>query len=182
MKKYQIIYADPPWKYRDTAEFKKFRPHGFGADFHYKTLTTQEICQIWIPKEKDSILFLWVTVPFLEDGFKVLNSWGFKYKTALFWDKVTIGTGHYFRGQIEVCLIGISGKIRAFHTQLRNLIVCKKSKHSKKPDIFYSIIDKLGYSRKLELFARQKTEGWDVWGNEVESDIDLKIAIQQNKE
>ena len=173
MKKYQIILADPPWRYRDTAEYKKFRPHGFGAEFHYKTLSTKEICSINIPKDKNSILFLWVTVPFLEEGFQVLNSWGYRYKTALFWDKVTIGTGHYFRGQIEVLLVGIRGKIKAFHKQVRNIIAIKKTRHSKKPDYFYELIESLGYNAMLELFARNKRHGWDVWGNEVESDIDL---------
>lgn len=177
MKKYQIIYADPLWKYRDTAEFKKSRPRGMGAVHHYTVMETNEICSLNIPKEKDSILFLWAIVPFLEDGFKVLNSWGYKYKTALFWDKVTMGTGHYFRGQIEVLLIGISGKVKAFHKQIRNIITEKKTKHSKKPKIIYEIIDSLGYKNKLELFARNKIKGWDAWGNEIESDINMEESI-----
>jgi N6-adenosine-specific RNA methylase IME4 len=117
MKKYQIIYADPPWKYRDTAEYKKFRPNGMGASFHYPVMTTGDICKLNIPSDNNAILFLWATTPFLEDGFKVINAWGYKYKTALYWDKVNLGTGHYFRGQVEVLLVGIKGKIKAFHKQ-----------------------------------------------------------------
>ena len=158
-KKYQIIYADPPWKYRDTAEFKKFRPIGFGAVFHYPVMPTDDICKMEIPSDKDSILFLWATTPFLEDAFRVMNSWGFKYKTALYWDKINMGTGHYFRGQVEVLLVGIKGKIKAFHKQIRNLISEKKTRHSKKPQIFYEIINSLDYKNKIELFARQQTPG-----------------------
>ena len=175
-KKYQIIYADPPWKYKDKAEYKKFRPHGFGAEFHYQTISTDEICKLNVPADKDCILFLWVTTPFLPDGLMVMNAWKFKYKTALYWDKINMGTGHYFRGQVEVLLVGIKGKIKAFHTQIRNLISIKNSKHSKKPDIFYQIIESLGYEHKIELFARplknllfedESYKGWDLWGDEV---------------
>ena len=176
MKKYQIIYADPPWQYRDTARYKNFRPHGMGAVHHYSVMPTDDICNLKVPSDRNSILFLWVTTPFLEDGFKVLNAWGYKYKTALYWDKVNFGTGHYFRGQVEVLLVGVKGKIKAFHKQIRNLIREKNTKHSKKPHKVYEIIDSLGYETKLELFAREKTPGWDVWGNEVDSDIELKQA------
>lgn len=167
-KKYQIIYADPPWKYRDKAQYKKFRPHGMGAEFHYPVMSTEDICSLKPPSDKNSILFLWVTTPFLEDGFKVMNSWGYKYKTSLYWNKVNLGTGHYFRGQIDILLIGVKGKIKAFHKQIRNLISEKGKIHSQKPKIFYEIIDSLGYKDKIELFARPPIpEGWDVWGNEV---------------
>src|SRR3990167_3770252 len=109
-KKYQIIYVDPPWKYKDTAEFKNFRPNGMGAVHHYPVMATEDICALTLPCEKDSILFLLATTPFLEDSFKVMNAWGYKYKTALYWDKIKLGTGHYFRGQVEVLLVGKKGK------------------------------------------------------------------------
>jgi len=182
MKKYQIIYADPPWQYRDTARYKKYRLHGFGAEHHYNTMPLDEICNLKVKDIADinSVLFLWVTVPLLPYGFKVMESWGYKYKTSIFWRKImSLGCGHWFRGQVEVCLMGVRGKVKAFRIQKCNVIECKVGKHSSKPEQLYELIEMTGLNPKIELFARSKGEligkrkGWDVWGDQVKSDIKL---------
>ena len=176
-KKYRIIYADPPWKYNDDMEFKKYRPNPAGAESHYKCMTIDEIKSLPIKNiaNKDSCLFLWATVPLLPEALEVLNEWGYRYKTSIFWRKImSLGMGYWFRGQVEVLLFGIKGKVKAFRCQKANVIQTKVRKHSQKPDEVYVIIEeisqKFNLNPKIELFARHKREGWDVWGNEVPKD------------
>ncbi len=172
-KKYQIIYADPPWSYRNKNTGGSMKS---GAIAKYPTMTTDEICQLPIRDitAKDSVLFLWATVPLIQDAFKVMEAWGYKYKTMLTWRKImSLGMGFWFRGQTEHLLLGVKGKVKAFRIQKANFVECKVLKHSQKPQQFRDLIEMTGLNPKIELFARQKTEGWDVWGNEVESDINL---------
>lgn len=172
-KKYQIILCDPPWKYRDTALYKKFRPHGFGAEHHYATMTTDDICKLKVEDiaDKNSVLFLWITVPLLPEGLKVMEAWGFKYKTSLFWRKImSLGCGHWFRGQVEILLMGVKGKVKAFHIQKCNIIESKVRKHSQKPDEFYELLEMTRITSRIELFARQKRKNWDAWGDEICND------------
>lgn len=181
MKKYQIIYADPPWSYKD-----KSKSHGGGAESHYPCMSTKEICDLKVPSEKDSVLFLWTTLPQLEEAFKVISAWGFKYKTGAFtWVKLNkdgsiyMGMGRYTRANAELCLLATRGKgLKRKNASIKNTQKYYRTKHSEKPSQFRKEIEKLfgneGIS-KLELFAREKTEGWDIWGNEVESDINLPL-------
>lgn len=176
MKKYQIIYADPPWKYRNNKTGGSMLPQ----DIHYPKMTTDDICQLRVAEiaDKNSALFLWSTVPMIEDGFKVLSAWGYKYKTMLFWRKVmSWGMGFWYRGQVEILLLGTRGTLKAFHIQRANIIQAKVRKHSQKPDEFYELIEMAGLEPRIELFARQKREGWDAWGNEVDSDIELESSV-----
>lgn len=109
MKKYKVIYADPPWSYRNK---KTGGSMTSGAINQYSTMPTADICKLPIKNiaHKDSVLFLWVTVPLIEDGFKVLSAWGYKYKTMLTWRKImSLGMGYWFRGQTEHILLGIRG-------------------------------------------------------------------------
>jgi N6-adenosine-specific RNA methylase IME4 len=177
-KKYQIIYADPPWEYRDTALYKNYRPHGFGAEHHYKTMSINEICNLDINSiaDKNSVLFLWITVPLLPEGLKVLIAWGYQYKTSLFWRKImSLGCGHWFRGQVEVLLMGIKGNIKAFHLQKCNFVESRVKKHSQKPDEFYRLIEMTKLNPKIELFARHRREGWDVWGLEAPTETQMLL-------
>jgi len=175
MRKYQTILADPPWQYRDTARFKKYRPKmGVGAVWHYDTMATADICNLKIPADKNCILFLWVTTPFLPDGFKVMEAWGFKYKTSIYWRKImSLGLGHWFRGQVEVCLVGIKGHIKAFHCQKCNVIQSKVRRHSQKPEELFDLIEPYCPAPRLEMFSRARRKGWSAWGNEIKSDIRL---------
>lgn len=178
MKKYQIIYADPPWEYSNkvTGRINGNQPQGSGAHTKYKTMSMDDLIKLPIKKicHKDCVLFLWATVPLLPEAFLLMRSWGFKYKTMLTWRKIiSLGMGWWFRGQTEHLLLGVKGRIKAFRIQRANFIQCKSLKHSEKPEEFRELIDMTNLNPKIELFARKKTKGWDVWGNEVESDIKL---------
>lgn len=178
-KKYNIIYADPPWKYEQK------RLQG-SAEKHYTTMSIQDICNLPVNRITDlnSILFLWVTFPQLESAFRVINSWGFKYKTVAFvWVKqnkksktLFFGLGFWTRGNAEICLLATKGKPKRKSNKISQLIITPIEKHSKKPDIVRDkIIELVGDLPRIELFARQKTEGWDIWGNEVENTIKLEM-------
>ena len=171
MKKYQVDYADPPWKY----DFSKSNSREI--ENKYPTMTVEEICNLNIPVFENSVLYLWATAPKLLEALKVMSAWGFDYKTQAIWDKEIIGMGYWFRGQHEILLVGTKGKISPPEQKLRvsSIFKYKREKHSKKPHQIKDYISNwFPDSEKLELFAREKTEGWDVWGNEVESDIVLE--------
>ena len=173
IKKYQIIYADPPWSYNDKQNTKLLG----GAVKHYPTMSIKQLCDLPIKdlSDKNSVLFIWVTSPLLEAVFEIIKSWGFKYKTSFVWDKVRHNMGHYNSVRHELLLIATRG---SFTPQVRKLfdsvVSEERTEHSKKPQIFRDIINTIyPNGNRVELFARQKTEGWDVWGNEVKSDIVL---------
>jgi N6-adenosine-specific RNA methylase IME4 len=137
-----------------------------------------DICKLPIKNIADDncILFLWVTYPMLEDCFKVINAWGFKYSTCGFvWIKENIvadtpffGLGNYTRANSELCLIATKGHIERIDASISQVIQSKREEHSKKPEVVRELICKLvGKLPRIELFARQKSEGWDRWGNEI---------------
>lgn len=166
--KYRIIYADPPWEYGDE---RSGGNHG-GAIDHYPTMSLQELSDMPLDElaEDDAVLFLWATSPLLEDSFKLLNSWGFKYKTQFIWDKVKHNMGHYNSVRHELLLIATKGSCTPDNVKLFDSVqtIERTDKHSEKPEEFRSIIDTLyTYGNKIELFGRKKVEGWDVYGNEV---------------
>lgn len=132
--------------------------------------------------DKNSCLFLWSTVPFLQEAFKVMESWGFKYKTMITWRKImSLGMGYWYRGQTEHLLFGIKGKVPAFRYQKANFYESKSEKHSKKPDYFRELIElssnKFGNNR-IELFARQQNTGWTCLGNEIDGK-DINVALKE---
>lgn len=184
MKKYQIIYADPPWKYRQG---KSMGTNFAGAaDAQYKCMYYEDICALPIAELADEkcILFLWVTFPMLREGLEVIKSWGFEYKTVAFtWVKANVnnmgflfGVGYYTKSNAEVCLLATKGQAHSLvkDNSISQMIMTPKMQHSKKPlEVRERIVQMLGDLPRIELFARRKVEGWDCWGNEVESDIDL---------
>jgi N6-adenosine-specific RNA methylase IME4 len=176
-KKYQIIYADPAWKY----DFSKKTVDSI--EYHYPTMTTEEICKLKIPSDDNCVLYLWATAPKLLEAIDVMKSWGFKYKTHAIWDKGdALGLGYWFRGQHELHLVGTKGNFSPPKNTERigSIFREKKGQHSEKPDfIKQKITEWFPHTNKLEMFCRnnksnlfQKND-WDVWGNEVESDIEL---------
>ena len=170
-KKYQIILADPAWQYDD-----KLKHHGGSADSHYNTLTIDQICSINIQKitDENCFLFLWGTWALLTQVLKVMGAWGFNYKTSAFvWLKTyktgrdVFGMGNYTRGNTEYCLLGVNGKPKRQSKFVSQLIKTTIREHSKKPDIVRDkILQLCGDLPRIELFARTKVHGWDVWGND----------------
>ena len=177
MEKYQIIYADPPWRYENSG--------GQGvAENHYKTMSVEEICNLPISTltDKNAVLFLWVTFPQLAEAFRVIEAWGFKYKTVGFvWIKQNrsgkgffFGLGYWTRSNAEVCLLATKGKLKRQSRKVSQLIISPLERHSKKPDKTRDlIVELMGDLPRLELFARENTPGWDVWGNEVDSTVKI---------
>jgi len=166
--KYRIIYADPPWSYGD--ERTGLDGYSAAAD-HYPTMTIDELCNLPVKDiaEQNAVLFLWVTSPLLEDSFRVINAWGFKYKASFVWDKVRHNVGHYNSVRHEFLLICTRGSCTPDKKQLFDSVqsIERTDKHSQKPEAFREIIDTLYTSgNRVELFARKPAPGWDVWGNE----------------
>lgn len=134
-------------------------------------MSIQELCELPIKKlsEANAVLFLWATSPFLEDAFKVVNAWGFKYKTSFVWDKVGHNYGHYNSVRHELLLVCTRGSCTPDKAKLFDSVqsIPKSRKHSEKPEQFRKIIDTLyTHGKKIELFARGNFDGWEVWGNE----------------
>ena len=167
-KKYQIIYADPPWQV--TKSKRKVRPNQHGWD--YPTMSVEEIKNLPITHLSDNncVLFLWTTQKYLPFAFDVIESWGFKYQRVITWDKQNGMCLFGFHNRTEFLLFGYKGKIEPFPK--RNAIPTifqissKKLKHSQKPDEIQNAISVMG-DKRIELFARRQLEGWDCWGNEV---------------
>lgn len=170
--KFRIIYADPAWSYNDKCEGGGVQSGGV-AMRHYDTMTINDICSLPVKNisEKDSVLFLWVTSPLLQDAFKVIEAWGFKYKTSFVWDKVKHNMGHYNSVRHEMLLIATKGSCTPDNKTLYDSVqsIEKNDNHSEKPIEFLNIIDDLyNYGNKLEMFCRNiKKEKWYGWGNEI---------------
>ena len=180
MKKYGIIYADPPWHYRVYSK----KGAGRSAESHYPTMTIEEIQALPVSElaDKDCALFMWITFPLLKESLSVLSAWGFKFKTIAFvWikqnrksDSQFWGMGYRTRANDEFCVLATKGKPKRMAKNVHQVIVSHIEEHSKKPDeARRRIVRLMGDLPRIELFARQKSAGWDVWGNEVESDIIL---------
>lgn len=180
-KKYQIIYADPPWEYND-----KMSGHSFSLDHEYKTMKNTDICALPIKDitEKNCVLFLWVTNPLLLEGLKVIKFWGFKYKTVAFcWNKMSLNgkwisnLGRWTMGNIELCLLATKGNPKRKSKNIKQLVINVRSSHSKKPsEVRNRIVGLMGDLSRIELFARppknllfedESYKGWDLWGDEV---------------
>ncbi len=175
--KFNIILVDPPWHYEYSPRFVS-RP-----EEHYDTLELEEIIALTDSKgepitEKfadNSVLFLWATAPKMPDAFKLMEAWGFEYKTHGAWNKVILGMGYWLRGQHEPFLIGVRGEFSPPKEENRqeSVIVEKRQGHSVKPDAIYTLIERSfpeeGHKR-LDIFARQEREGWTCWGNELTND------------
>jgi N6-adenosine-specific RNA methylase IME4 len=168
-EKFRVIYSDPAWSYND----KQDTPQLGGAAKHYDTMSVSEICSLPVNEisEKDSVLFLWVTSPLLEDAFTVIKAWGFKYKTSFVWDKVKHNMGHYNSVRHEMLLIATKGSCTPDNKKLYDSVqsIERNDNHSEKPIEFLNIIDDLyNYGNKLEMFCRNiKKDKWYGWGNEI---------------
>lgn len=173
MKQYQIIYADPPWRY----DFSKSNSRKI--ENQYPTMSTEEICALAVPSAKDAALYLWATAPKLLESLEVMRAWGFAYKSQAVWDKRKIGMGYWFRGQHEILLVGTKGKFSPPEQGKRvgSVFSYTRGKHSKKPDEIRDLISAwYPTCEKLEMFCRFPAAGWDVFGNQVADTIALPNA------
>ena len=176
-RRYRLILADPPWEYQNK---KTGGSMTSGAGNQYSTMSLDEIRALPVPEisDKGCVLALWATVPLLPEALAVLVDWGFVYKTAMFWHKKRNGLGSWFRGEIELLLVGITGKVKAFHCQHPNFIESTPRKHSQKPGIIYQLLESTGIEPRIELFARERRQGWDAWGNQVPASTQKLLEVK----
>ena len=169
-EKYNIIYADPPWSYGGKLPQRAKKQH-------YDVMSIDDICDLPVIDiaADDCILFMWATYPKIDQGLRVIKEWGFEYKTCGFtWikknkkaDSFFWGMGMWTRSNAEVCLIGTRGKPKRHSASVHQVVYERIRKHSQKPDcVRDKIVELCGDLPRIELFARQKTSGWDCWGNE----------------
>lgn len=182
-KKYQIIYADPPWKFNSkelqTYGSKRFRP----LEAVYDTEKTISMCEWDVGRiaDKDCAMFMWTTDAHLKEAIELMEAWGFKYVTIAFiWAKQTkngkqvSNLGAWTMKNCEICLFGTKGAMLKHKksNKVKQLFYAERTKHSKKPDCVYSFIEELfGDIPRIELFARQAVEGWDCWGLEAPEEV-----------
>lgn len=180
---YQVVYADPAWKFRPRGKQGKGSRH---ADRHYQTMPLEEIKALPVREitAKDCWLFMWTSGPWIPPALEVMKAWGFTYSTRVFtWVKMKpnqadplfmmesdfpMGTGYTSRAQTEIVLLGRRGKPKRIGTDVPELIFAPRRQHSRKPDETYDRIARLvgATQPRIEMFARQSAPGWDVWGNE----------------
>jgi N6-adenosine-specific RNA methylase IME4 len=169
---FRVIYADPPWEYGD----KRTNDANSGsAESQYPTMAVDELCGLGVRDmaAADSVLFLWATAPCLPEAMQVIESWGFTYKAQFVWDKLKGFNGHYNDVRHELLLIATRGScVPAVDSLDPSVVPEKRTKHSKKPDRFYELIERLyplGDQTHVELFSRQSRDGWCSWGNQVDA-------------
>lgn len=182
VKKYVVIYADPPWSYGDKGFGKRPNDTTVKGSFapeagRYQTMPLAEIETLPVSQiaNSDSVLFLWATSPLLPEALCVISKWGFKYKTIAFcWSKLTIhgkpvaNLGQWTMGNIELCLLATKGSPKRLVRNVRQLVIAERTEHSRKPEEARARIEILfGTVPRIELFARRASLGWDTWGNEV---------------
>ncbi len=183
-KKYDIIYADPPWDYGGKLQFDKSSKSAdiidlgknifiSSANFKYPTIKTKELKKIPIHKiaNDDCLLFMWVTNPHLAQGIELGKAWGFEYRTVAFiWDKMAHNPGQYTMSYCELCLVFKRGRIPKPRgaRNIKQLIHVQRTKHSEKPLEVMSGIEKMFPTQsRIELFARHNPDAWDIWGLDV---------------
>ena len=189
MKKYTVIYADPPWSYRVWSK----KGAGRSAEALYPTMSMEDIKALPVGElaDRDCALFLWMTLPMLREAWGVLDAWGFTFKTVAFvWIKLNrqantlfTGMGYWTRANAEICILATRGHPKRQARNVHQVIVSHIEEHSKKPDEARRRIEALmGDVPRIELFARQYPPGWDVWGNEVESSVEMRLNLRRDYE
>jgi N6-adenosine-specific RNA methylase IME4 len=167
---FRVIAADPPWRYDNRATRA-------AAEDHYPTLSIEQLKGLDVDGRSveecaadGCHLYLWTTNSFLREAFGILDAWGFAYKTCLTWVKPQLGIGNYFRSMTEHVLFGVRGNLRRLDGNQPNWFQAARGQHSRKPDCFYELVERVSPGPYLELFGRLDMlgprEGWTVWGNE----------------
>lgn len=162
---YSCIVIDPPWRYGDNLPGP-----GRGSAKHYATLTVDLIETLRPQRFADPDgchMWLWATNSHILEARHLMSAWEFEYKTMLTWCKPQLGMGRYLRNTTEHCLFGVRGKLPPMVRNVPTHFVAPRSKHSRKPDEAYELIRRVSPEPRLDMFAREDREGFDVWGNEV---------------
>ena len=203
MKKYNVIYADPAWEqkagrplsggYKKVDGVQVFNPKSDkSADLPYNTMSFDDIKKLPIKQFADDNchLYMWVTNKYLMKAEQIINAWGFKYSTTLVWAKKPIGSGMggTYKVSTEFLIFATKGKVGEITNEKVNGTWFEQKRqyvngypcHSKKPDFFYELIEKVSAGSKLELFARNKRNGWDVWGDELDEGVSI-IGLENQK-
>jgi N6-adenosine-specific RNA methylase IME4/ParB-like chromosome segregation protein Spo0J len=157
--KYDVIIVDPPWPYGTEYDSETRR-----CASPYPEISLEEIRNLKLPANDKCVLWLWTTNRFLHDAFHILEAWGYTPKTVLTWGKYRMGTGDWLRGQTEHCILGIHGNPRINLENQSTLLIAKSGAHSQKPNKFYQLVDAICFGKKLDYYAREKRQGWDVYG------------------
>ena len=181
--KFKTIYLDPPWQICTGGK------GGWGTpQNHYAVMPTQDIINSlqWLKPHiaEQAHCYLWVVNNKLKDGLDLMQELGFTYITNLVWVKDRIGMGQYFRGQHELLFFGRKGRPQPYKYEnnkrvtISSVVQKPRERHSKKPDSFYEIIERMSDSPRIEMFARQKRHGWHSWGNELPNDVAMTPNVQ----
>lgn len=173
--KFGTFVADPPWRYGNTST------RG-AAENHYPTMSIEELCDLDVVRDHaadEAHLYLWSTAGHLPEAFRVMEAWGFEYKTYLVWVKEQMGMGNYFRVSTELVLFGVRGGLRTRRRDVRNHFEYPRAKHSSKPSQFHDLVESCSTGPYMELFSRCSADqmlhgcqcskcrlGWNVWGNQ----------------
>ena len=171
---FRCIVADPPWAYKSKGSpcWKHKKPETCLVEYYYPTMKLSDIQAMPVSSVADanSVLFLWATVPMIQEAFETMKAWGWKYKTMLTWHKTNRDCmGYWFRVCTEHLIVDVRGKVPAFRSMRRTLFETPRGKHSEKPEEAFTLIEAVSPGPRLELFARRPREGWTVRGNEVEA-------------
>ncbi len=176
---YRVIYADPPWSFATYSDKGK----GRSAQAHYDCLGMDDLCKIPVREwaARNCALFLWTTDPLLPQALKLIEAWGFTYKTVgFYWAKLNrsaprkrfaekdffTGLGFWTRANVEQCLLATRGNPKREAKDVRRLVIAPRREHSRKPEEVYGRIERLLGGPYLELFARGTRPGWDSWGDQ----------------
>lgn len=175
-RSYKIILADPPWTFKVWSDKGK----GRSAENHYPVMSLEDIKSLDVASiaNDNSVLFLWAIDPMLDKAFEVIEAWGFTYKTVgFYWIKTNVksdgfhfGLGYYTRANPETCLLATRGKtLERLDRGVRKLVISPRRKHSQKPpEVRSGIVQLFGDLPRVELFAREETEGWDAIGYDID--------------
>jgi N6-adenosine-specific RNA methylase IME4 len=166
-RRFRTILADPPWDSQQRGTL--------GAIHHYRLMTLNQIKALPVGNlaEDDAHLWLWTTNAALESAYQVMRVWGFEPRSIMTWTKPRLGLGNYLRNCTEQLLLGTKGRAPIRFKAQPNWLFAPVQDHSHKPEEVYDIIERCSQGPYLELFSRRPRQGWQVWGNEVEPDVNL---------
>jgi len=166
---FNVITIDPPWAYEEKGGLssEQYNPDTTRGATPYPTMNLENIKKIKLPAADDCVLFLWTTHSFLREAFNLLEIWGFNYKATIVWDKEIMGLGRNIRMQCEFCLLATKGKPYLNGSAERDIIREKRREHSRKPEAFYQMVERMTIGIKLDYFSRESRKNWFHYGAEI---------------